>query len=126
MALKIGDKVDTRLAEHAAPEPTGNDRRKAALSQVEACVCRDRQNSYGDAEDNFKDISVLVEMYLRKQGKLALDATIDALDIAIVMQAVKYCRACTSREHFDNQIDMAGYAVCAAGILDKMKAGTDQ
>lgn len=109
-------KVDDR----GRHKKSGTDRRREALAEVESCVCRDRQHSYGDAEDNFANIAVLVEMYLKNQGKLAEGAGIDGLDVAIIMNAVKYSRMCSSRDHMDNHIDNAGYSICAAGILKKM------
>ena len=43
--------------------PTGTELRREALHQVESCVCQDRQNTYGDAEDNFADIAAIANEY---------------------------------------------------------------
>jgi hypothetical protein len=95
--------------------PTGTDLRRAALKDVESCVCKDRQNSYGDAEDNFRNIASIANVILAKR----LSSPLDEIDVANLMIAVKLARAATTPSYRDNQIDIAGYAVCAVGILDR-------
>lgn len=92
---------------------TPSQRRKAILAQVEQCVCADRQNSYGDAEDNFENIAVFWNVYLQKK----LDVHIQAEDVAALMSLVKVARMIQSPVHMDNWIDLAGYATCGAGII---------
>lgn len=43
---------------------------------------------------------------------------LDALDVALVSCAIKMARCRTSPRHVDNLIDLAGYAVCGAGIVE--------
>lgn len=93
---------------------TGTERRRAVLKKVEDCVCRDRKNSYGDAEDNFAEIAVIWSMLLKHQ--------VNARDVAACMCAVKVARMVTSPDHQDNWIDLAGYAVCGAGIIERNTA----
>jgi Domain of unknown function (DUF6378) len=92
----------------------GTELRRAALKDVEACVCKDRQNSYGDAEQNFENIATFWNIQLQSK----LSKPINALDVAYLMISVKLARAANSPTHRDNAIDAAGYAICAAGILD--------
>ena len=85
------------------------------LADVANCVCRDRQNSYGDAEDNFQNIADIWNSYLRER----LRAPITALDVGWLMVGLKLARASHQPEHLDNAIDAAGYAVCAGGIIKR-------
>ena len=53
---------------------TGTELRREALREVEGCVCKDRQNSYGDAESNFAviaqgDMSLLREVQSVLKGR---------------------------------------------------------
>lgn len=97
------------------PEPpiTGTDRRRAVLQQVADCVCRDRQNTYGDAEDNFADIAALANIMFRDK----LKEPFTPLDVATFSLCIKMARIRTSPHHIDNWIDAAGYGVCGAGIV---------
>lgn len=87
---------------------TGTERRRAALKRVEGYVCRDRQATHGDAEDNFKQIAAYWSLY---KG-----AEFTALDVAAMMALVKIARMRTSPSFVDNWDDLAGYAICGAGI----------
>lgn len=98
-----------------APEVTGSQRRKAILDEVAGCVCKDRQTTYGDAEDNFANIAAIANVMLGPKLKAPLDAT----DVALFSCAIKAARLGASRGHRDNWIDLAGYAVCGLGIVDK-------
>jgi hypothetical protein len=101
---------------HLAPI-TGTDRRRAILQQVESCVCRDRQNSYGDAEDNFTRIAALWNIQFGHKLKEPLSSK----DVALAMIHVKCARAITSPGHLDNAVDGAGYFVCLGGIIENEK-----
>jgi hypothetical protein len=96
---------------------TGTKRRLDALSEVAKCVCRDRQGTYGDAEDNFADIATIASIVFRDKLKKPLDA----LDVATFCACIKLARIRCSPKHRDNWIDLAGYAVCGAGILEGQK-----
>lgn len=96
--------------------PTGTELRSKALTEVRGCVCRDRQNTYGDAEDNFADIAKFANVMLRRKLSTDLDPT----DVALFSLCIKMARLSTSPEHRDNWIDTAGYSVCGAGILERM------
>jgi hypothetical protein len=91
--------------------PSGTELRRAALKRVEGYVCKDRQATHGDAEDNFNTIARLWSAY---KG-----AEFNALDVAAMMALVKVARMKTSPHHLDNWDDLAGYAICGAGIVEK-------
>ena len=46
------------------PPKTGTELRREILAMVEGCVCKDRQNTYGDAEDNFANIASIANTVL--------------------------------------------------------------
>lgn len=87
-------------------------RRKHALKQVADAVCRDRQNTHGDPEDNFADIARIWSVQLRHK----LCEPLDGSDVALLMVAVKLVRSRENKTHADNWHDMAGYAVCGAAM----------
>ena len=93
---------------------TGNERRSKVLDTVRAAVCRDRQNSYGDAEDNFQNIADYWNLWLKQRG---FTAVLTSLDVAMMSALLKTARASANLTYSDNWVDLAGYAVCGAGIV---------
>lgn len=103
------------------PDPipeTGNTRRQEIITEVSNCVLRDRQNSYGDAEDNFQDIADRWTIYAKRRWP-AIALQFEPTDVAAMMADLKLARIAASPTHLDNWIDLAGYAVCGGGILKK-------
>jgi hypothetical protein len=103
-------------------EKTGTDLRREALKMVEDCVCRDRQNYYGPAEDNFANIAALATVVL--QTKLAPGQAFSSLDVAAFSACIKLARMVSSPALLDNWIDLAGYAVCGAGLVKQAEQET--
>lgn len=93
---------------------TGNERRSAVLDTVKSAVCRDRQNSYGDAEDNFQNIADYWNLWLKQRG---FTVALNPLDVAMMSLLLKTARASANLQYSDNWVDAAGYAVCGAGIV---------
>jgi len=93
---------------------TGNERRSAVLDTVKSAVCRDRQNSYGDAEDNFQNIADYWNLWLKQRG---FTVSLNPLDVAMMSLLLKAARASANLQYSDNWVDAAGYAVCGAGIV---------
>lgn len=93
------------------PTSPGTERRRKILAEIEKCVCRDRQNSYGDAEDNFAKIA---RYWSEWKG-----VEFTEVDVAAMMVLMKLSRMKTSPFNLDNWIDAAGYAVCGGGIASK-------
>lgn len=98
--------------------PSGTELRRAALKRIEGYVCKDRQATHGDAEDNFRQIAAYWALY---KG-----TPFSPLDVAAMMALVKISRMATSPNHLDNWDDLAGYAVCGAGIVDKQNQAAGQ
>ena len=96
---------------------TGTELRREALREVEACVCRDRQNTHGPAESNFASIAAFWTTYLRTRGLIAARTRIESFDVAEMSGLIKSARAAHNPHHRDNWIDRAGYAICGAGII---------
>ena len=82
--------------------------RKECLNAAIDAVCKDRENTYGIPEDNFKLIADLWSTYTGTK--------ISPRDVAVMMILLKVARVRTGTNHSDNFVDIAGYAACAAGI----------
>lgn len=88
--------------------------RKECLTAAIDAVCKDRENTYGSPEDNFKLIADLWSTYT--------GVKISPQDVAVMMILLKTARAKNSN-HDDNFVDIAGYAACAAEIMEPEKQG---
>ena len=87
--------------------------RKECLTAAIDVVCKDRQNTYGSPEDNFKLIADLWSTYTGTK--------ISPRDVAVMMILLKTARVRTGINHSDNFVDIAGYAACAAEIGESDK-----
>lgn len=86
----------------------------------EACeiVNGARNQTYGSVEDNFERIATLWSVYL--------DTAVTALDVAMMMVLLKIARVSTGGfNHYDNYVDVAGYAACAYEITKKWNGESD-
>ena len=91
------------------PETT----RKTILAEAERCVCTDREEEYGNAENNFALIARLWREYLDT------DNAITAHDVAIMMALLKIARIATGTFKGDSYVDACGYLACAGEIALK-------
>lgn len=87
--------------------------RAEILKAAERCVCTDRNQQYGEPEDNFRTISMLWSVYLCARG---MDQPLGAADVGAMMALFKLGRIATGGDKADNFIDLAGYAACAGEI----------
>lgn len=87
--------------------------RAEILKAAERCVCTDRNQKYGEPEDNFRTISMLWSVYLCARG---MDQPLGAADVGAMMALFKLGRIATGGDKADNFIDLAGYAACAGEI----------
>ena len=95
---------------------SGSELRADALEEAKLAVCRDRQNAYGDAEDNFADIADVMNVVFA--DKLADGEAFTALDVAKWNVLQKVCRLSGTHDHRDTWVDIAGHAACGAGKLN--------
>ena len=91
-----------------------NAKDRAAFLAAEKCVCHDRNDQYGDPEDNFRKIAKLWSDYL------AYD--IEPTDVAIMMTLMKIARISSGRFKADSYVDAIGYLACG-GEIDARNAG---
>lgn len=105
----------------AAPMPslTPAEKRKRILDDAIDRVCSDRNDRYGEPEDNFKLIAKLWTAYLN--AALPDGAVKNALtpqNVADMMILLKIGRCATAlTECRDTYVDVAGYAACAGGMM---------
>ena len=74
-------------------------------------VCNDRNNQYGEPENNFEVIAEMWSVYL--------DTHITAKDVGIMMTLFKIGRIKTGGFKMDDYVDAAGYIACAGEIALK-------
>ena len=91
--------------------------REEILKVAAECICVDRDNQYGEPENNFATIANLWSEYLFAKGYL--DELIDSDDVAIMMALLKIARIATGKQKADSYIDLVGYAACAGEIATK-------
>ena len=114
------------MLRNAAPAPmptnippsimqTNAGRREEFLETVKHFVCKDRNVTHGDAEDNFRVIASLWETYLQGTPPQNLNST----DVAIMMCLFKVARLMANPKNMENWHDLAGYAACGGGIVMK-------
>ena len=87
--------------------------RSEILKAAERCVCTDRNQQYGEPEDNFRTISMLWSVYLCARG---MEQPLGAADVGAMMALFKLGRIATGGDKADNFIDLAGYAACTGEI----------
>ena len=80
--------------------------REKILSIAKTAVTKDRNESYGDPEDNLGDTAALWSGYLKM--------VIEPHDVAALMVLLKVARIRRSPEEFDHWVDIAGWSACGA------------
>lgn len=88
-------------------------KRAEILHEAARCVCTDRNQQYGEPENNFRTISMLWSVYLCARG---MEHPLGAADVGAMMALFKLGRIATGGNKADNFIDLAGYAACAGEI----------
>ena len=96
-------------------EKTNAERRAEFLETVRNFVCKDRNVTHGDAEDNFRVIAELWNVYMRNSKGEELNNK----DVAIMMCLFKVARLMANPKNMENWHDLAGYAACGGGIVMK-------
>lgn len=91
--------------------------REEALDLARQYVTKDRNSSYGDPEDNFKDIAEVQRALMR--GKYGPDVEFDALDVVFGALSIKLGRLVKNPLHLDSWVDIIGYAACAYEIAKR-------
>jgi hypothetical protein len=86
--------------------------REETLKSAMRCVCGERQDQYGNPEDNFGTIAQLWSIYLK--------TAVSSLDVAMMMALLKIARIKTGTATEDSFVDLAGYSACGAEIREYM------
>ncbi len=86
--------------------------REECLDEAKKNTTGQRQQDYGSPEDNFGRIAKLWSAY---DGRVSFTA----VDVAMMLALLKVARVKGSILHFDNYVDLAGYAACAAEIASE-------
>lgn len=91
---------------------SGITQRERCLNEAKRIVCTDRNEQYGEPENNFDVIADYWAVYLN--GKYKIGVQLDSGDVAHMMVLFKMGRITTAKAYKeDNYIDLAGYAACA-------------
>lgn len=93
--------------------------RKDILDQANKCVNGDRDEQYGNPENNFKMIANLWMEYLENCGSVpnGTEVFLRPEDVASMMALMKIARIATGGPKEDSWIDLAGYAACGGEIV---------
>lgn len=90
----------------------GITQRERCLDEAKRIVCTDRNEQYGEPENNFDVIADYWAAYLNSKYKVGVP--LDSGDVAHMMVLFKMGRITTAKTYKeDNYIDLAGYAACA-------------
>lgn len=90
--------------------------RAECLEEARKCVCTDRNQQYGEPEQNFTVIAQLWQTYL-SAATGADDIEIFPSDVAMMMVLFKAGRRATAvTEKADTYVDIAGYAACGCEV----------
>ena len=86
------------------------------LDQAKVCVCTDRKEQYGDAEQSFRCIADMWNAYLKP---VYPDICITPVQASMMMVLFKAARDAVANVHkIDTYVDMCGYAACAGGMIE--------
>lgn len=107
--------IDPKTQMNIPSEKTNAERRAEFLKVVETFVCKDRNVTHGDAEDNFRVIAQLWNVYIHNSKGEELNNK----DVAIMMCLFKISRLMSNIDNMENWLDLAGYAACGGGIVKK-------
>lgn len=100
-------------------------KRVEILKTAEKIISKDRQNSYGNPEDNFKTIARYWNIYLSSINNNYV-ACIGPDNVAMMMVLLKIARTATSPKYEDNYIDICGYAANAAEVAERVCCKNDK
>lgn len=92
------------------------------LEKAKNIITGERQNAYGEVEDNFQTIANLFNAYLKSKANCKSEIT--AQDVAVMMILVKVARISSGHHKDDNWIDIAGYAACG-GSIEPVESSSD-
>ena len=92
--------------------------REEILDTAKEIVTKDRQNNYGDVEDNFQTIAQLWGTYINAAciNGTDFDFCLTEEDVAALMILMKVARISSDKQHLDSWVDVCGYGSCGGEI----------
>jgi hypothetical protein len=89
-------------------------------------VTGSRQVTHGDKTLNFQNTADLWNAIIRAKSRRSGwpppgGVTLDAIDVANMLEALKIARRYSGTHNIDDYVDGAGYAGCAGEIAENMK-----
>lgn len=95
---------------------TENHERGAVLKFAFDIINGERQDAYGNPEDNFSTIARLWTDYL--DGKYKTGMVLSRVDVALMMTLLKIARLSTGTAKSDSYADAAGYIGLASDMVE--------
>lgn len=99
-----GDGWPSKLPVDKKLGPVSFTHRRELLQEATSIITKDRNNSYGDPDQDFARIAELWTTYLGYEVK--------PHDVAVMMILLKVSRLSWNPSHKDSWLDIAGYAGC--------------
>ena len=103
------------------PKQKAISNRELLLTQAISIVTQDRNSSYGNPEDNFRDIADFWNSYLTQRTKRRI--MLNPQDVAHMMILMKVGRLTHNPSHADSLLDIAGYAACGYDCQQAAEVG---
>ena len=91
--------------------------REQILRDALQIVTKDRNQDYGNPEDNFATIANYWTTYLQSKHLIPRSENLVASDVAAMMILMKCSRLATSPNKLDHWIDIAGYSSCGGDCV---------
>lgn len=90
--------------------------RKEILDTALKCVNGERDEQYGNPENNFQTIANFWMVYLSGRKGCEGMISISPEDVAAMLSLLKISRIASGQAKDDNWVDLAGYAACGGEI----------
>lgn len=98
--------------------------RQEILATASEIISNDRNNAYGEPEDNFQAIADIWNWWLA--DRISPANPINAHDVAEMLDGMKKARRRHNPLHLDSHIDSCGYVACGYEIICKQLEGSEQ
>lgn len=99
------------VTEHMSSEEAINKLREVLL---------DRGKDYGTPRQNHGIVADLFNVFLSHHSR---SENLEPEDTMVMMMLIKIARLCTTPEHVDSYLDIAGYAICALDAMKEKNSG---
>lgn len=106
--MSLGESMDESLVTDL---DTKEKRRGQVLNKAIEVINGERQDAYGNPEDNFSLIAQFWNVYINK-----VDLPLGPHDVAVMMTLMKVARIASGTQKEDSYVDAAGYIGLAADM----------